>query len=181
MNNDTDPDAAQAKATAKDKRGNLYAAEICFLAFIGVIVVAAFLEATSYKIVSSRTPFVIMVPLLALIAIHASRLWRIRSEFHPGRRIGGALRGVNNALNKIVGFSVWMIGMLVVIAVLGHYAGIFMLCIILMRFLEAESWVLTLAVAAGTVLFIYGVFEIAFNIDLYRGLIPRYLMGFRDF
>lgn len=181
MNNDTDPDAAQAEATAKDKRGNLYAAEICFLAFIGVIVVAAFLEATSYKIVSSRTPFVIMVPLLALIAIHAGRLWRIRSEFHPGRRIGGALRGGNKTLNKIVGFSGWMIMMLVVIAVLGHYAGIFLLCVVLMRFLEAESWVLTLAVAASTVLFIYGVFEIAFNIDLYRGLIPRYLMGFRDF
>ncbi|MFT7106035.1 MAG: hypothetical protein ACJAVT_000552 [Yoonia sp.] len=181
MNNEVNPDVNEVDQSEKDRRGNLYAVEICFLAFIGVIVVVAFLEATTYKIVSSRTPFVIMVPLLILIAIHATRLWRIRSEFHPGRRIRGALHGGNICLNKIVGFSGWMIGMLIIIAVLGHYAGIFLFCVILMRFLEAESWVLTLAVAAGTVLFIYGVFEIAFNIDLYRGLIPRWFMGFRDF
>jgi len=178
MSNDPEPDV---QAAEKEKRGNLYAAEICFLVFIGIIVVWAFLEATTYKIVSSRTPFVIMVPLLVLIAIHATRLWRIREEFSPGRRISGSLRGGNISLNKVVSFSGWMIGMLLVIAVLGHYAGIFLFCVILMRFLEAESWVLTVAVAAGTVLFIFGVFEIAFNIDLYRGLIPRYFMGFRDF
>ncbi len=165
----------------KDRRGNLFAAEICFLAFIGVVVAAAFLEATTYKIVSSRTPFVIMVPLLILIAIHAVRLWRVRSEFHPKRRIAMALRGQNSAMNKIVGFSGWMVSMLVVITLLGHYAGVFLFCVVLMHFLEAERWKLTLLVAAGTALFIFGVFEIAFNIDLYRGLIPRWFLGYRDF
>ena len=166
---------------AQERRGNLYALEICFLAFVGIVVVFAFLEATTYKIVSSRTPFVIMVPLLVLIAIHARRLWGIRAEFHPRNRISAALNGGNGTLNKVVGFSGWLVGLVIIITVLGHYAGILLFCVIMMRFLAAEKWVLTLMVAAGSTLFIYGVFEFVFNIDLYRGLAIRYFLGYRDF
>jgi len=181
MTNAIDPKKDTAEAAESTRRGNLFALEICFLGLVGLVVVIAFLEATTYKIVSSRTPFVIMVPLLILIAIHAYRLWRIRSEFHPGRRISAAFHGKNLSLNKVLGFTGWMFGMLLIIAALGHYVGVFLFCLILMRFLEGESWKLTLMVATGTTLFIFGVFEVAFNIDLYRGLIPRWFLGYRDF
>ena len=36
-------------------------------------------------------------------------------------------------------------------------------------------------VAAGTTLFVFGVFEFIFNIDLYRGLVLRWFLGYRDF
>ncbi|MGB3406248.1 MAG: tripartite tricarboxylate transporter TctB family protein [Jannaschia sp.] len=179
---DTPDQTPPAEMTeAREQRGRLFALEICFLAFIGIFVAGAFLEATTYKIVSSRTPFVIMVPLMILIVIHAARLWRIRAEFSPGRRISAALRGQTPNVNKIVAFSGWMLGMLVIITVFGHFVGIFVFCVVLMRFLEAESWKLTLMVAAATCVFLFGVFEIAFNIDLYRGLIPRWFLGYRDF
>lgn len=173
-----DPDKDE---TAQEPRGNLYALEICFLAFVGVVVALAFVEATSYKIVSSRTPFVIMAPLLILIAIHAWRLWSIRAEFHPGMRIYTAIKGGTRNFNKVVGFSGWLVGLVIIITVFGHYAGMFLFCVIMMRFLAGEKWVLTLVVAAGTTLFIYGVFEFIFNIDLYRGLVIRYFLGYRDF
>ncbi len=50
-----------------------------------------------------------------------------------------------------------------------------------MRFLAGEKWWLTLVLAGGTTFFIFGVFEYVFNVDLYRGLIVRYYLGFRDF
>ena len=46
-----------------------YAVEVCFLVVMFGVVFAAFIEAFNYKLVSSRTPFVIMVPLLGLILI----------------------------------------------------------------------------------------------------------------
>lgn len=162
-------------------RGSLFATEIVFLGFIGLVTLAAFFEALTYKIVSSRTPFVIMVPLFILIAVHAFRLWRVRDEFNPGRRIRAALRGENEHFRKLVGFSGWMAVLVVMILVLGHYAALFLFCVILMRGLAGETWKLSLIVAACTTAFIYGTFEILFNIDLYRGLIVRYFLGFRDF
>lgn len=173
--------AKKMGSDAGENRGALYALEICFLAFIGVVVIVAFIEALSYKLVSSRTPFVIMVPLLILIAVHARRLWRIRAEFHPGRRIADALRGGHPTFSKVIGFAGWMVGLVLIITIFGHYAGMFLFCAVLMRFVAGERWVLTLIVAAGTTLFIFGVFELIFNIDLDRGLVLRWFLGYRDF
>lgn len=176
-----EPDNPDAGARKRHPRGHLYALEIAFLSFIALVVAVFFIKATGYKLVSSRTPFVIMVPLGLLIVIHALRLWRVRDDFRPGQRMAEALAGQNTNLNKVLGFSGWMIAMVAMILVLGHYAGIFLFCVILMRFLAGENWMLTLVVAAATTLFIFGVFEYLFNIDLYRGLIVRYFLGFRDF
>lgn len=173
-----EPDAATRERRA---RGNLYALEILFLGFICLVVALAFFEATTYAIVSARTPFVIMVPLLILIVVHARRLWGVRSEFHPAARISEAFSGATPGFNKVLGISVWMVVLVGLITVFGHLAATFVFCTILMRFLEGETWKLTLIAAGGTTLFLYGVFEFVFNIDLYRGLILRYFMGFRDF
>lgn len=181
MPQDTDPAPIDAEAERRLKRGNIFALEILFLGFIAVVVLAAFFEALTYKLVSSRTPFVIMAPLAIFIFVHARRLWRVRQDFNPRARIADAFAGRNQNFKKIVGFSAWMIGMVLMILVLGHYAGIFLFCVILMRYLEGERWMLTLMVAAATTMFIFGVFEYVFNIDLYRGLIIRYFLGFRDF
>ncbi len=175
---ETSPEAVEA---AKTRHGNMFALEICFLAFIAVVTVAAFFEALTYKLVSSRTPFVIMAPLFVLIVIHARRLWRVREEFDVKARLSSALGGRTPGFNGVLGISAWMVALVLMILILGHYAGIFLFCAILMRFLAGESWGLTILTAAATTLFIFGVFEYIFNIDLYRGLIVRYFLGFRDF
>jgi hypothetical protein len=181
----TEPTRAEARTEEvvpdAPARGNLYALEIVFLGVIGLATVVAFAEALSYKLVSSRTPFVIMVPLFVLIAVHARRLWRVRHEFHPGTRLRIALSGGNAHLNKVVGFSGWMIGLVAMITAFGQYVGIFAFCVILMHFVARERWILTLAVAGATTFFIYGTFEYLFNIDLYRGLLFRWYLGYRDF
>ena len=124
-----------------ERRGNLFVLEICFLGLIGVICVLAFFEALTYKLVSSRTPFVIMAPLLILIAIHARRLWGARGEFDISARLSAARSGLTPGFNKVCGISAWMVAMVLMIIVLGHYAGIFLFCVILMRFLAKEAWI----------------------------------------
>jgi nitrogen regulatory protein PII-like uncharacterized protein len=92
-----------------------------------------------------------------------------------------ALRGRNASMNKVLGFSGWMLALLAAIMALGHYAGIFGFCLVLMRGLAKESWKLTLLVSVATLAAIFLIFEIGFNVELYRGLLPRYFMGYRDF
>lgn len=169
------------EAERKGRRSDLFALEVLFLGFIAVLVILAFIQALSYKIVSSRTPFVIMVPLLILIAVHARRLWRVRKEFDLSGRLLRVTSWENRRFKSVVGFSVWMVILVAMITVFGHYAAIFLFCTILMRFLAQEPWGLTLAVAAGTTFFLFGVFEFVFDVELYRGLIVRYFLGFRDF
>lgn len=175
------PRPSDDEAERRDRRGNLYALEVCFLAIVGVVVIAAFVEALSYKLVSSRTPFVIMVPTIILIALHSRRLLRVREDLGVRARLAAAVRGGNAHLNKVVGFSLWMAVLVAMITVLGHLVAIFLFCVILMRYLAAERWVLTLIVAAAATFFIFAVFEYAFNIELYRGLILRWYLGYRDF
>jgi len=122
-----------------------------------------------------------MAPLAILIVIHAKRLWGARGEFHPGMRLRTALTGGNAHLNKVLVFSGWMVALVAMITVLGHYVAVFLFSVILMRGAAREKWGLTLAVAAGVTIFIWASFEYLFHIDLYRGLILRWYLGFRDF
>lgn len=155
--------------------------EICFLAVVGLVVVAAFFEALTYQLVSSRTPFVIMVPLFALLVVQARRMYRERGKADFRARIRVALAGGVPALNKTVGLSLWMCGLLALITVFGHYAGILAFGLILMRWLAGESWTMALMVAVISTALIFVVFEIGFDVELYRGLLWRYFQGYRDF
>ncbi|SLN63701.1 Tripartite tricarboxylate transporter TctB family protein [Roseivivax jejudonensis] len=192
MTDATDPEATRGSADSApatqtghapddDRRANMLSLEIVFLAFVGIVILIAFFEALTYQLVSSRTPLVIMVPLVALIAVQARRIWVRREDSDLRGRIGMALAGRATELNKVLAFCGWMIGLLVSIVAVGHYVGMFGFCVALMRGVARESWMLTLLVSAATVLAIFLIFEVGFNVELYRGLFFRYLMGYRDF
>jgi ABC-type multidrug transport system permease subunit len=105
----------------------------------------------------------------------------VRSEFDVRGRIARVTAWNNRRFKSVAGISAWMVILVLMITVFGHYGGIFLFCVILMRFLAWETWLLTLLAAGCTTFFIYGVFEFVFDVELYRGLVVRYLMGFRDF
>lgn len=174
-------DNPKPKDTGEVTLANKLTLEICFLALIGLIVVAAFFEALTYKLVSSRTPLVIMVPLFALILIHAWRLFKVRGHSNFRERVGLALSGRMPDLNKVVSMSLWMCVLLVLIAVLGHYVGIFLFGFVLMRMLERESLWMAISVSVSMTVIIYIVFEMGFDVGLYRGLLWRYFKGYNDF
>lgn len=163
------------------KGSRIHALEIVFLSAVGLIVLAAFFEAFTYKLVSSRTPFVIMVPLLLLIGFQAYRLARAGALLEVRYHVGSALRGRYEAFGKLWALGGSIVGLAATIFVLGHYIGIGGFVLYLMRVLAREKLLLSLLVAAGTVAAIYGVFELGFNVRLYRGLVFRWMMGYRDF
>ncbi|MDO7733974.1 MAG: hypothetical protein MUQ04_09260, partial [Paracoccaceae bacterium] len=66
------------KSKEKSARGVLVL-EIAFLGAVLIMVLAALWAAFGYKIVSARTPFVIMAPLILLIILQFWRLFREQS------------------------------------------------------------------------------------------------------
>ncbi|POF34495.1 tripartite tricarboxylate transporter TctB family protein [Roseibium marinum] len=166
---------------AKGHLANMITLEILFLTVIGIAVVAAFFEARTYQLVSSRTPFVIMVPLFALIVFHARRMWSVRGRSDFTHRLKLAATGQLANLNRTVVISIWMVVLLALITVLGHYAAILIFGFGLMRVVAKQGLKVSILVALGTTLMIYFIFEIGFNVELYRGLIWRYFAGYRDF
>jgi hypothetical protein len=162
-------------------RSTSYALETVFLGLMFFVIMAALFEAFSYKLVSSRTPFVIMVPLLALIVFHAARLlsrdvWQ-ELKFH----LRSAVRGQYNAFNKLAALAATFFGMGAIIVVFGHAIGIFTFMVFLMKVLGREKLLLSLIVSSVATGIIILLFEKGFNIELYRGLIFRFMAGYKIF
>ena len=171
----------QANRERRERRSNQVALEMVFLAVIALVVIAAFIEALSYKLVSSRTPFVIMVPLLVLIAIHAWRMYQVRLDTNLKERLNMAFTGQIQWFNKVVALSGWCVGMFVLILAFGHFAGIFLFMLILMRLVARERFWLSFWISLGTTAVIYVTFEIGFNIEMWKGYLYRWYAGYRDF
>lgn len=170
-----------AKAIATEHRANMLTLEIVFLVAIGLVVLASFFEALTYQLVSARTPFVIMVPLFALIAIHGVRLYRRREQADVGDRLKLALAGGIQGLNKVVLVTLSLVVMLLIIVAFGHFIGLGALCFFLMWKLGGVPFGRSVLVMLGTLVAIYLIFELAFDLELYRGLLFRWMAGYRDF
>lgn len=176
-----DQEEPQTPAEKASDKADMLTLEICFLGLAGVLVVAAFFEALTYQLVSSRTPFVIIVPLFVLILMQALRLYPHRHEAGFGGRMRTALTGGMPGLNKVVKITLWLVGLLLIIVGFGHFVGLGVFCFGLMWRLGGVPPKLALIVALGTLAAIFIIFEIAFDLELYRGLFFRYLAGYRDF
>ncbi len=152
--------------------------EICFTIFITLMVVAAFITALTYDFVSARAPLVILVPLLILTGF---QLKKGLKEAH-GVDVMGDLKKTlsfqNKEFNGIASFFGWMIFLLILIFVTGHYVGMAVFIFFLMNLVAEEKLSLSLIVCVVVTLVIYMLFEHLFNIELYRGLIYRIWMGY---
>jgi hypothetical protein len=71
-----------------------------------------------------------------------------------------------------------MILLLLLIYAAGHYVGISVFMLFLLRRLSKESWLLSLAITIGITVIIYLLFEHGFNIELYRGYFFRFLLPY---
>ena len=65
--------------------------------------------------------------------------------------------------------------LLLLIYVAGHYVGISVFMFVLMYWVSNERPIFALLVSIGVTVLIYILFEHGFNIELYRGYIPRLL------
>jgi hypothetical protein len=152
--------------------------ELSFILFITLLVAAAFLRSLTYDFVSARAPLVILVPLLILCGVQLKRAWSNSRGENVKARLAGVAKLHNQEFNGIAGFLGWMIVLLILIYVTGHFVGIFAFMFFLMNMVAREKLVLSLSIAGGVTLIIYLLFEHLFNIELYRGMIFRIWMGY---
>lgn len=160
---------------------NRHALEVCVVAVCIVTILGALIEALTYEFVSSRTPFVIMLPLMTLLIIQLVRLLKVRGPAQVSNCVAAAFGGKIPAFNKKINLLVWFAVMLFVIVLGGHYAGLTLFVFVLTWLLSKERLAVSLAVTLGTVAAIFLVFELGFDIDLYRGMIFRHFAGYRVF
>ena len=153
------------------------ALELCFISFVGIVVISAFVRALSYDFISARAPLVIMVPLLILIAAQFRHTRAVTQRDILHSELSQAARGQNRTLNIAIGFIAWMALLLVLIFVIGHYAGMAAFMFVLLRMVSKETTLLSVSVTAAVTGVVYLLFEHVFNIELYRGLLLRLLSG----
>ncbi len=149
--------------------------ELVFITFIGLVVVGALVAALNYDFISARAPLVIMVPLLILIATQINKT-RKRAEHHLVlTQLSQSLKGRNSEFNSVFQFVAYMTFLLLLIYVAGHYVGISVFMFVLMHWVSRERPVFAILVSIGVTVLIYFLFEHGFNIELYRGYIPKLL------
>lgn len=155
--------------------------ELCFSVFILLVVLGGFLSALTYDFISARTPLVIMVPLLFLIVLEVRRAWKAAANVNAMEQLTEVFTFKNSEFNTRAGFFLWMIVLLFLIFIAGHYAGIAAFIFMMLHMVADEKPGLSLGVATGTTLLIYVLFELVFSMELYRGLIYRIWAGYSVF
>ncbi len=157
------------------------ALELVFISIVGLVVAGALIAALNYDFISARAPLVIIVPLLILIGVQINKT-RGQAEHHVVlEHLSHALKGRNSKFNTVLRFVAFMSFLLLLIYVAGHYVGISVFMFVLMHWISRERLILALLVSVGVAVLIYFLFEHGFNIELYRGYIPRLLSRYGVF
>lgn len=158
-------------------------AEVVFVLFLLGLTVAAILESLTYSITAARTPLVILTPLLLLVIgitvreIRAMRTDRARLT----QTVKAAFRGQYPKFNKFLMFSLWLVFLILLVAVVGHYVAVALFIWLLMRPVGKESNSLSIKVALGTPLAIYGLFDLVLNLEMFPGILYQIWAGYDVF
>lgn len=171
--------ATTGKGQASVDRSKPY--ELYFIGTAGVLFVAALLGALSYDFLPSRTPVFILIPLLLLTAIQINRARILQRARQAAMVSNRSVFAVEDQLGKAFEIIMWTILLLALIIFAGHYAAILIFMLLLLKTASKTDTTLALAIAASVTLALFILFEIAFDIELYRGLVYRAFSGYKLF
>ncbi len=160
-----------------ENESNRITLELYFIVVVGLIVATAFISALSYDLVSARTPIVIMLPLTVLIGVQFNRARKASRNADVRSVLSTVAKGENKTFNRTAGFIGWMVLLLALIVVAGHYVGIAILMFVLLRLISKEEILFSVALSAGVTVVIFLLFELGFDIELHRGAIFRIWAG----
>jgi hypothetical protein len=152
--------------------------QLCFITMLMVTVSSAFIAALTYNPHSAMAPLIILVPMILLTGYQFVHSLSESRGLNVGAMLSAAVRGHNTMFNNVAGFCGWIVFLLMLIFVAGHYAGIAAFMYILLNYIAREKTGMTLAIAAGVTLFIYLLFEQVLGMELYRGMIYRISAGY---
>jgi len=155
--------------------------ELYFITAAGILFAMALLGALSYDSLPSRTPVFILIPLLTLTALQINRARILHRAMHTSVALKRSVFAPDHHLGKAFEIIIWTILLLVLIVFAGHYAGILTFIFLLLKMVSKKDATLALAIAASVTLALFILFEIAFDIELYRGLVYRAVNGYKLF
>ena len=151
--------------------GNKTTLELLFITLLGLAFGGAFIAALSYNFSSAQAPLVILVPLLLLSGAQINRTRKTTKTKTVVSDVSYALRGKNPKFSKAAGMAGWIVMLMLLIFIAGHYVGIAAFMFFLLNVISKEGRLLSALVSVGVTVVIYFLFEHGFNIEMYRGLI----------
>jgi hypothetical protein len=163
----------------KNPASRLVTLELTSLVLVGLLTVGALITAIGYDLSSSRPLFVILVPLVLLIAVQIYRTMRAAGHGQILPVISAAFAGRITDFAVASRFFLMLLALLLCIYVLGHYAGLFLAMFYLIRIHGGESLKMALVVPAITAMALFGLFDLVFSIELFQGQLYRYFAGYR--
>jgi hypothetical protein len=164
-------------ANAKD----MAALDLCFVLFIGALMTGALVSALNYDFVSARTPIVILVPLLIMIAIQIKKSFSAAGFADIAHAFDKLVTGKYSVFNGVAGFFAWLLLLLILIFLAGHYAGMMIFMFMLLHMVAEEKLGLSLTISVSVALAIYLLFQQIFSIALNRGLVYQVWNGYSIF
>lgn len=152
--------------------------ELSFIIFCGIVLLGAFIACLTYDLVSALAPLCILVPLLILMGMQIKRtVSQALSKGLTSREFFEVLGGNSSKFNSTVKLVGWLLFLLGLIYVAGHYLAILLFQLLLLRKVAKESWTTTLLVSTVVTAIVYLLFSKVFTIELYPGLIPLWLQA----
>lgn len=159
-----------SKTKAVSKNGGKETLELLFITAIGIVIFAALITSLTYDLHSALAPLCIIVPLLILAGVQFNRARKAVDMSAIRLNVSESVRGQRVYVTSIVRLIGWMLFLLLSIYLLGHYAGMFVFMLLLLRVVAKEKLSVSLMITAGVTFVIYLLFELLFNIELYRGV-----------
>lgn len=160
---------------------NTAALDLCFILAVGALMIAAFISALTYDFVSARTPIVILIPLLIMIAIQVKKSYHAGGFADISHAFSEVMQGKNPEFNGVAAFFGWLVLLLSLIFLVGHYAGMAIFMFMLLHVVAEEKLGLSLTISIVVTLVIYLLFEQVFSIALDRGLVYQVWNGYSIF
>lgn len=146
-------------------------AEFIFIVAVGLITLAAFFAALGYELVSARTPLTILVPMLILIGVQFRRVQKKVTVADLRGELRRVVSGQRPRFRETFVLMFWMIFLIAVIWLVGHFAGMAVFMFVMLRVVGKQSMLMSVGVTAGVTIAIYVLFTHVFNLELYRGLL----------
>lgn len=164
-----------------NKQPSVKPLEMYLVSAAGIVFTMALLAAMSYDTLPARTPVFILLPLLILTVLQINRTRILTANGPSSTKSTRPVFGRENQLGKVLQIFIWTVLLLGLIVIAGHYAGIVMFMFLLLKVVSKKEVTLALAIAASVTLVLYILFEIVFDIELYRGLVYRIINGYKLF
>lgn len=155
------------------------ALELTSLCLLGVMSVAALITALGYDFSSSRPLFVILLPLIVLIAVQLLRIVRAPGADEVIDIVKAAVAGKIADFSSAIEFTIILLLLLFTIYILGHYAALCLAMFYLIRMHGGESLKISILTPLITCILLFGLFDAVFGIELFQGQVYRYFAGYK--